>query len=73
MIKIQDFDLPGKPPQAGGQRPDLQKQHQQAEAGKEDARFALQKRIQALDGQIDGHVYRLYGLSEEEIEVVEGG
>jgi hypothetical protein len=44
-----------------------------AEAGKQDARFALQKRIQALDGEIDAHVYRLYGLTEAEIEVVEGG
>jgi hypothetical protein len=52
---------------------DLQKQHQQAEAAKEDARFALEKRIQALDGEIDARVYRLYGLTEEEIKVVEGG
>jgi hypothetical protein len=51
----------------------LQKQHQQAEAGKEDVRFALQKRIQALDGEIDRLVYRLYGLTEEEIKIVEGG
>ena len=39
----------------------------------EDARFALQKRIAALDKEIDGRVYRLYGLSEEEIKIVEGG
>jgi hypothetical protein len=50
----------------------LQKQRQQAEAGKEDARFALQKRIQALDKEIDARVYRLYGLTEEEIKIVEG-
>jgi type I restriction-modification system DNA methylase subunit len=51
----------------------LQKQRQQAEAAKEDARFALQKRIQALDKEIDVRVYRLYGLTEEEVKVVEGG
>jgi type I restriction-modification system DNA methylase subunit len=51
---------------------DLQKQRQKAEAGKEDMRFALQKRIQELDEEIDGRVYRLYGLSPEEINIVEG-
>jgi hypothetical protein len=50
----------------------LQKQRQQAEVAKEDARFALQKRIQALDREIDARVYRLYGLTEEEIRIVEG-
>jgi hypothetical protein len=50
---------------------DLQKQRQQAETAKEDARFALQKRIQALDREIDARVYRLYGLTEEEIGIVE--
>jgi len=49
----------------------LQKQRQQAEAAKEDARFALQKRIQALDEEIDARVYRLYRLTEEEIGIVE--
>jgi len=51
---------------------DLQKQRQQAEAAKEDARFALQKRIQALDKEIDARVYRLYRLTEEEKKIVEG-
>jgi hypothetical protein len=50
----------------------LQKQRQQAEAGKEDVRFALQKRIDALDKEIDVRVYCLYGLTEEEIRIVEG-
>ncbi|KAF0107976.1 MAG: putative type IV restriction endonuclease [Anaerolineaceae bacterium] len=50
----------------------LQKQHQQAKTGKEDVRFSLQKRIQALDKEIDVRVYRLYGLTEEEIKIVEG-
>jgi predicted type IV restriction endonuclease len=52
---------------------DLQKQHQQAEAAKEDARFALQKRIQELDQAIDARVYRLYGLTEAEIKIVVAG
>jgi chaperonin cofactor prefoldin len=30
------------------------------------------RQIQALDRQIDGVVYELYGLSDEEIKVVEG-
>jgi type I restriction-modification system DNA methylase subunit len=50
----------------------LQKQRQQAEVGKEDARFALQKCIQALDQEIDARVYRLYGLTDAEIKIVEG-
>ena len=51
--------------------PALQKQRTQAEAGKEDVRFSLQKRIEALDKEIDVRVYRLYGLTEEEIKIVE--
>jgi hypothetical protein len=39
----------------------LQKQHQQAEADKEDVRFALQKRIQARNGEIDRLVYGRMG------------
>jgi hypothetical protein len=70
-------DLPLRDASRGEERReqmlDLQKQHQQAEAGKEDARFALQKRIQALDEEIDADVYRLYGMTEDEIKVVEGG
>ncbi len=50
----------------------LQKQHQQAEAAKEDARHPLQRRIETLDKEIDARVYALYGLTEEEIKIVEG-
>jgi type I restriction-modification system DNA methylase subunit len=50
----------------------LQKQRQQAATALEDARHPLQKRIQALDKEIDARVYRLYGLTEEEIRIVEG-
>lgn len=28
--------------------------------------------IEAMDGQIDALVYELYGLTEEEIKIVEG-
>ena len=31
------------------------------------------QRIEAVDRKIDGLVYRLYGLSEDEVGVVEGG
>jgi hypothetical protein len=33
----------------------------------------LQRQIDATDGQIDRLVYELYGLSEEEIRIVEEG
>ncbi|MFO7446747.1 MAG: hypothetical protein R6W90_10290 [Ignavibacteriaceae bacterium] len=33
---------------------------------------ALQRQIKAADRQIDQLVYQLYGLTEEEIEIVEG-
>jgi len=50
----------------------LQKEHAEAEALKEDRRHDLARRIERLDGQIDGLVYELYGLTEEEVGVVEG-
>jgi hypothetical protein len=50
----------------------LQKEHAQAEAGKEDRRHDLARQIKQLDAQIDALVYELYGLTEEEIAVVEG-
>jgi len=34
---------------------------------------ALQRQIEATDKQIDLLVYELYGLSEEEIKIVESG
>ena len=33
---------------------------------------SYQRQIEATDGQIDGLLYELYGLTEEEIEMVEG-
>ena len=34
---------------------------------------ALQRQIEAADRQIDALVYELYGLTEEEIRIVEAG
>ena len=50
----------------------LQKEHTEAEALKEDRRHDLARRIERLDAEIDALVYELYGLTEEEIGVVEG-
>ena len=40
-------------------------------AGTPHKKNALQRRIEATDGQIDALVYELYGLTEEEIGIVE--
>ena len=50
----------------------LQKEHAQAEALKEDRRHDLARRIERLDAEIDALVYELYGLTEEELALVEG-
>ena len=48
--------------------------HQQlAEAKTPTAKTMLQRQIEATDRQIDRLVYELYELTEEEIEIVEGG
>jgi hypothetical protein len=49
----------------------LQKEHAQAKSGKEDRRHDLARQIEQLDAQIDALVYELYGLTEEEIRIVE--
>jgi hypothetical protein len=36
------------------------------------AKSSLQSQIAATDGQIDALVYELYGLTDEEIRIVEG-
>lgn len=36
-------------------------------------RGLVEQRIEAVDREIDALVYRLYGLSEEEVKIVEGG
>jgi hypothetical protein len=35
-------------------------------------REVLKRHVAAVDGQIDRLVYQLYGLSEEEVRIVEG-
>ena len=45
---------------------------QLAEARTPTAKTMLQRQIEATDQQIDQLVYELYGLTEEEIKVVEG-
>ena len=48
--------------------------HEQLGRGKTpNERVRLERQIEATDGQIDALVYELYGLSEEEVRVVEGG
>ena len=37
-----------------------------------DATVRLERQIAATDGQIDSLVYELYGLTDEEIGIVEG-
>jgi len=48
-------------------------QAQRATAQNPQAQTMLQRQIAALDGQIDRLVYALYGLTEEDIRIVEGG
>jgi len=50
---------------------DLQKQQQAASS--EASRERLQQEINVTDEQIDALVYELYGLTAEEIRIVEGG
>jgi hypothetical protein len=38
----------------------------------DEARAAVQRQIDATDRQIDALVYELYGLSEDEVRIVEG-
>ena len=45
--------------------------HRLASAGTDHDRTLLARRIEATDRQIDGLVYELYGLTEEEIGIVE--
>jgi adenine-specific DNA-methyltransferase len=48
--------------------------HEQlASAKTEHEKTAIQRQIDATDKQIDQLVYELYGLTEEEIKIVEGG
>ena len=49
----------------------LHKQLQEARTPQDKTR--LQRQIEATERQIDALVYELYGLTEEEIKIVEGG
>jgi hypothetical protein len=53
----------------GARRSSLHKQLPEAATPHE--KTALERQIEATDGQIDTLVYELYGLTEEEIEIVE--
>ena len=48
---------------------ELQRRQQSARAPQE--KDMLARQIESTDGQIDRLVYQLYGLSEEEIKIVE--
>ena len=50
----------------------LQREKAAAEARLLDSRHDLARQIERLDAQIDALVYELYGLTEEEIAIVEG-
>jgi len=50
----------------------LQKDHAATPPELDDKRFALQKRIARVDKEIDALVYQLYGLTADEIKIVEG-
>ncbi|MDD1741687.1 MAG: hypothetical protein LUQ51_06905 [Methanothrix sp.] len=51
----------------------LDMHRQLSSAGPDHERTLLARRIEATDRQIDRLVYELYGLTEEEIEIVEAG
>jgi hypothetical protein len=51
----------------------LQRELAAAERALDDARHDLARRIARVDREIDGLVYELYGLTEEEIRIVEEG
>ncbi len=50
----------------------LKQQHAAANATHDDRRHELQARIDAADRQIDQLVYELYGLTDDEIKIIEG-
>jgi hypothetical protein len=52
--------------------PMLKMHEELAEAKTDHERTAIQRQIDATDKQIDQLVYELYGLTEEEIGIVEG-
>lgn len=74
---LEPFPLPELDDQTAQKLSSLAEQqlvaHKQLSSAKSDSdRNMLEQRIQILDKQINTSVYKLYGLSEEEIKVVEG-
>ncbi len=52
----------------------LQKECRSVKPGEDlDRARSLDRQIQSVDEEIDQRVYELYGLTEEEIKIVEGG
>jgi hypothetical protein len=49
-----------------------QREKAEADARLLDARHDLARQVEQLDAQIDALVYELYGLTQEEIAIVEG-
>lgn len=52
---------------------ELQKEYASATREKLPRADALKRRIDEVDAEIDGIVYRLYGLTEDEIKIIEAG
>ncbi len=50
----------------------ISKQKNLQSAKSDSVKSSYQKKIEILDKQIDTLVYELYGLTEEEIKIVEG-
>jgi hypothetical protein len=50
----------------------LKQEHAAAEAAFSDQRHELAERIAYADQQIDALVYELYGLTDDEIAIIEG-
>ena len=48
------------------------KLHKDLPKARSSGKTAIERQIAATDRQIDEHVYELYGLTEDEIRVVEG-
>jgi hypothetical protein len=46
--------------------------HKQSAAKTPDEKGRIQRQIDATDHQIDSLVYELYGLTEKEIQIIEG-
>jgi len=50
---------------------ELHKKHHEARMERDKELY--ERQIKIVDAQIDGLVYDLYGLTEEEIRIIEGG